>query len=59
MPMTGSLGNRISEFHGGKTFAKTKAKFGAKKANAQAVAAAMNSMRTIGDIHAEMRKKKK
>lgn len=61
MPMTGSLSNRISEFHGGKTYARTKAKHGAKTANRQAVAAAYASMgktRTIGEMHREAKKKK-
>lgn len=56
MPMTGSLSNRIAEFHSGRTYAKTKAKFGAKKANSQAVAAAYTS---IGEIHKSMTRKKK
>lgn len=56
MPLTGSLGNRISEFHTGKTYAKTKARHGAATANRQAVAVAY---RSIGDIHREMTRKKK
>jgi hypothetical protein len=37
------ISKNISEFHKGKTFAKTAKKFGKKKANAQAIAAAMNA----------------
>jgi len=58
MPMAGSLGNRIREFHHGKTYARTKAKHGAAVANKQAVAAAHESMRTIGSMHRSMKKKK-
>ena len=50
MPMTGSVGNRIREFHSGKTYAKTKAKHGKATADRQAVAAAMSSKRSIADI---------
>lgn len=57
--MKGSLGTRIAEFHGGNVYAKTKAKHGAAIANKQAVAAAYGSMRSIGEIHAGMRKKQK
>lgn len=57
MPMIGSLANRIREFHGGDTYAKTKARKGAKTANAQAVAAAYSSMRSIGDVYKRSRKK--
>jgi len=47
MPLTkGSskktISKNISEFHKGKTFAKTAKKFGKKKANKQAVAVAMS-----------------
>ena len=59
MPMTGSVGNRIREFHSGKTYAKTKAKHGKATADRQAVAAAMSSKRSIADIHRDLRKKKK
>lgn len=65
MPMAkgsskGTIARNIAEFHGGKTYAHTKAKFGAKRANAQAVAASMASARrSIGDIHREAMKKKK
>ena len=59
MPMTGSVGQRISEFHKGKTYARTKAKFGKATANKQAIAAAMASSRkSIGQIHRESKKKK-
>lgn len=39
------VSENISEFHKGETFAKTKKKFGAKKANAQAVAVALDKRR--------------
>lgn len=59
MPMTGSIGNRIAEFHHGKTYAKTKAKFGKKTADKQAIAASYASAgRSIGEIHRSMSKKK-
>ena len=35
----------ISEFHKGKTYEKTKKKFGKKKANAQAIAVAYSQQR--------------
>lgn len=37
------ISQNISEFHGGKTYAKTRRKFGKDKANKQAVAVAMDS----------------
>jgi len=40
-----TISENISEFHGGNTYAKTKAKFGAEKANKQAVAAAFSKAR--------------
>ena len=42
------ISENISEFHTGKTYAHTKAKFGKKKADAQAVAAAMSNARRYG-----------
>ena len=39
------VSQNISEFHHGKTYAHTAAKFGKAKANAQAVAVAMSSAR--------------
>lgn len=39
------VSENISEFHGGKTYAKTKAKFGKKRADKQAVAVAMSEKR--------------
>jgi len=38
----------IAELHGGKTYAKTAAKYGKKKANAQSVAIAMDTARKAG-----------
>ena len=59
MPMTGSVGQRISEFHKGRVYARTKAKFGKATANKQAIAAALASSRkSIGQIHRESKKKK-
>ena len=40
-----TVAQNIKEFHGGKTYAKTAAKFGKKKADAQAVAVAMAQKR--------------
>ena len=40
-----TVSSNISEFHKGDTCAATKAKFGKKKADAQAVAAAMSQKR--------------
>lgn len=53
--MTGSLSNRIIEFHRGATYARTKAKSGKAKADKQAVAAGYTS---IGEIHKQMAKRK-
>jgi len=39
------VSENISEFHGGKTYARTKAKFGKKRADKQAVAVAMAESR--------------
>jgi len=47
-----TISKNIGEFHGGKTYAHTLAKFGKQKADAQAVAVALNKAR-------ESRKKKK
>lgn len=38
-----NIGKNISEFHKGKTFAKTAGKFGKTTANKQAVAVALNT----------------
>jgi len=40
-----TISKNISEFHTGKTYASTKAKFGEAKANKQAVAVALNTAR--------------
>jgi hypothetical protein len=40
-----TVSENIKEFHGGKTYAHTKAKFGKKRADKQAVAAALNEKR--------------
>lgn len=43
-----TISQNIREFHQGKTYAKTKAKFGKKTADRQAVAAAESSARRSG-----------
>lgn len=40
-----TISQNIREFHSGKTYAKTRRKFGKTKANKQAVAVALNSAR--------------
>lgn len=40
-----TISSNISEFHTGKTYAKTKAKFGKAKADKQAVAVALSTAR--------------
>lgn len=40
-----TVSNNIRELHTGKTYAKTKSKFGKKKADAQAVAIALDKAR--------------
>jgi hypothetical protein len=45
LPGKKNIGANISELHAGKTFAKTKAKFGKKTADKQAVAIAMKTAR--------------
>ena len=42
------VSSNISEFHTGKTYAATKAKFGKKRADKQAVAVAMSKARKSG-----------
>ena len=42
------LEENITEFHKGKTYARTRAKFGKDKANKQAVAAAYSQQRRSG-----------
>jgi hypothetical protein len=39
------ISQNIKEFHTGKTYQHTKAKFGAKRANKQAIAVAINTAR--------------
>lgn len=43
-----TISSNISEFHKGKTFAHTAAKFGKAKANKQAIAVAMSTARKSG-----------
>lgn len=43
-----TVGRNIREFHAGKTYARTKRKYGAKVANRQAIAAAMSEKRRSG-----------
>lgn len=45
MPMTGSREQRFHEFKHGKTFQRTRKKFGEKKARKQMIAAVLNSER--------------
>jgi hypothetical protein len=45
MPMTGSREERFDEFRHGKTFKKTAAKYGRKKAQKQMIAAVLSSER--------------
>lgn len=40
-----TVGRNIREFHTGKTYARTKRRYGAKVANRQAVAAALSEQR--------------
>ena len=40
-----TVSKNIKEFHGGKTYAHTKSKFGKEKADRQAVAVALNEKR--------------
>jgi hypothetical protein len=40
-----TVSTNISEFHTGKTYAKTRAKFGKRKADKQAVAVALSTAR--------------
>lgn len=54
MPMKQGKGRKvisknIAEFHGGKTYEKTKSKFGKETADKQAVAAAYAAARKSGD----------
>ncbi len=61
MPLLPGKKNRaenFKEFHAGPTYAHTKKKFGAKRANAQAVAVILNNERnTIGSVNRAGRKK--
>jgi len=43
-----TISKNISEFHKGKTFAKTAKKFGKAKANKQAIAVALSTARKSG-----------
>ena len=43
-----AISENIEEFHGGKTYARTKDKFGKKKADKQAVAVALSIAREAG-----------
>lgn len=51
-----AVSENIEEFHHGKTYAKTKTKFGKKRADKQAVAVALNTARKSG---AKIPRKKK
>ena len=56
MPLKGSISDRISEFHSGPTYARTKAKFGAARANKQAEAVAFSSARNTNGKGSTMAK---
>ena len=43
-----AVSENIEEFHHGETYARTKAKFGKKRADKQAVAVALNAARKSG-----------
>lgn len=43
-----TISKNIKEFHGGKTYKQTEAKFGKKTADRQAIAAALNTARKSG-----------
>jgi hypothetical protein len=51
-----TISGNISEFHKGKTFAHTKAKFGKTRADKQAVAVALNTARRSGGLASAFRK---
>jgi hypothetical protein len=46
-----TVSNNIREFHTGKTYARTKQKFGKRTADKQAVAAALSTARRSGKEH--------
>lgn len=48
LPGKQNVGKNIEELHTGKTYARTKKKFGKKKAQAQAVAIALSTARKSG-----------
>lgn len=48
IPGQGHVGQNITEFRTGKTFAHTKAKFGKKRAEKQAIAVALSKQREHG-----------
>lgn len=45
------VSQNIREFHTGKTYARTRAKFGKKKADKQAVAVALSKSREHDSVH--------
>ena len=51
-----TISSNIKEFHGGKTFKATKAKFGKAKADKQAEAAALSTARRSGGRSAAKKK---
>lgn len=50
-----TVSSNIREFHTGKTYARTKRKFGKKRADKQAVAVAMAEKRSSGKMYDKMR----
>ncbi len=53
-----TVSKNISEFHGGKTYNHTKAKFGKARADKQAVAVALSEKRKSGGLVSKSAKKK-
>jgi hypothetical protein len=51
-----TVSSNISELHGGKTYSRTKQKYGKKRANKQAVAIALNEKRKSGRKRARRKK---
>ena len=47
-PGKSEISSNIKELHGGKTYAKTKKRFGKAKANAQSIAIALSKARESG-----------
>jgi len=50
------VSENIAEFHTGKTYANTAAKYGKKRADKQAVAVALNTARKTGGLVAHLKR---